>query len=66
MTKTKWCVIQNTKTKSEFAVKINTDLEIGKCVNWCKMYKSVCFTSQQPKKTPVSLYGINVFCDVVM
>ena len=24
MTKTKWCVIQKTKTKSEFAVKINT------------------------------------------
>ena len=24
MTKTKWCVIQKTNTKSEFAVKINT------------------------------------------
>ncbi len=24
MTKTKWCVIQKTKTKSEFAVKIKT------------------------------------------
>ena len=27
MTKTKWCVIQKTKTKSEFAVKINTGCE---------------------------------------
>ena len=24
MTKTEWCVIQKTKTKSEFAVKMNT------------------------------------------
>ena len=60
MTKTKWCVIQKTKTKSEFAVKINTAGRVALGVSRCNI-RGLCRTlkfceDQSLRKNPKKTY----------
>ena len=56
MTKTKWCVIQKTKTKSEFAVKMNIACLTSYALK-CLLLK--CFSFLNPSFfTPYSLFTL--------
>ena len=57
MTKTKWCVIQKTKTKSKFAVKINTARSVGEIIDITatgslRLSFHRSYMVNQPKKPP--------------